>query len=154
MSEVMERPAAQETPAPRPRMSADDMIDKYLRLRDKVAKIKEEHVKQLKPYAEAMDMLEAWMLEMLNQAKLQSMKSPHGTAYKTTRSSAKVLDWTAALAFIREKDAWDLLEARVSKLAAQAIIDETKLPIPGVEVSSELAVNVRRASASNDASGK
>ena len=149
MCEVMEKPAAQEIPAPA-RMTVDDMIDKYLRLRDKVKTIKEDHTKQLAPYAEAMNTLEAWLLEALNQAKLKSMNSPHGTAYKTTRTSAKVIDWPATLGFIQEKNAWDLLEARVSKLAVQAIIDETQQPIPGVETSSEVCCNVRRAGAGSE----
>jgi hypothetical protein len=143
MSEVMEKPAVATPPA---RMSADDMIDKYIRLRDKVKAIKERHVEELAPYAKAMDVLEAWMLEALNNAKLQSMKSVHGTAYKSTRTSAKVLDWPAVLEFIKTREAWDLLEARVSKLAAQAIVDETGQPIPGVETASEIVVNVRKAS--------
>jgi hypothetical protein len=75
------------------------------------------------------------------------MKSPHGTAYRTVRTSAKVIDWVQTLTYIREHNAWDLLEARVSKLAAQELIKETKLPIPGVETSSEVCINVRRASA-------
>jgi hypothetical protein len=75
------------------------------------------------------------------------MKSPHGTAYRTVRTSAKVIDMVEFLGFVRAKEAWDLLEARVSKLAAQELIKETKLPIPGVETSSEVCVNVRRASA-------
>ncbi len=129
-----------------PRMTIDDMIDKYVKLRDKTKEIKERHANELERYTTVMDTLEAWMLEALNQAKLTSMKSVHGTAYKTTRTSAKVINWTETLSFIRENNAWDLLEARVSKLAAQAIIDETQLPIPGVETSSEVCVNVRRAS--------
>ena len=149
MSEVLEAPAPAQA-----RMSADDMIDKYLRLRDKVKLIKERQVKELAPYNECMNTLEGWMLEALNNAGLQSMKSPHGTAYKSVRTSAKVTDWLATLSFIKEKEAWDLLEARVSKLAAQAIIDETHLPIPGVDTSSEIVVNVRRASASSDTAGK
>jgi hypothetical protein len=151
MSDVMERP--QEAAAPTPqRMSSDDMISKYIRLRDKVKAIKDRHTEELAPYNNAMSTLEGWMLETLNAAGLQSMKSPHGTAYKSVRTSAKVIDWPATLSFIKANEAWDLLEARVSKLAAQAIIDETQLPIPGVETSSEIVVNVRRASA--DPGGK
>lgn len=146
MSEVLDKPkVAAPTTA---QMSADDMIDKYLRLRDKVKLIKERHSDELTPYANAMNTLEAWMLEALNQAGLKSMKSLHGTAYKTTRTSAKVLDWPAVLTFIRTNEAWDLLEARVSKLAAQQIIEETQQPIPGVETSSEIVVNVRKAAES------
>lgn len=130
-----------------PRMSADDMITKYIRLRDKVKEIKARHTDELKPYGEAMGMLEGWMLESMNTAGLKSMKSPHGTAYKSLQTSAKVVDWTATLSYIRENEAWDLLEARVSKTAAQTVIEETKQPIPGVETSSEIRVNVRKASA-------
>jgi len=139
MSDVIERP----------RMTVDDMIDKYLRLRAKTKMIKQRHTEELAPYNNAMGVLEAWLLEALNQAKLKSMNSPHGTAYKTTRTSAKVTDWAAALTFIRTHEAWDLLEARVSKLAAQTIIEETQQPIPGVETSSEVCCNVRRAGASS-----
>lgn len=146
MSEVMDRIERPTVATPPARMSADDMIDKYIRLRDKTKAIKERHVEELAPYAKAMDVLEAWMLEALNNARLQSMKSAHGTAYKTTRTSAKVTDWPAVLAFIKTREAWDLLEARVSKLAAQSIIDETGQPIPGVETASEIVVNVRKAS--------
>lgn len=142
MSETIEKP-------PAPRMTVDDMIDKYLRLRDKTKAIKERHSEELAPYSNAMNTLEAWLLECLNEAKLKSVSSPHGTAYKTTRTSAKVTDWTAVLTFIRKHEAWDLLEARVSKLAAETIIEETKQPIPGVETSSEVCCNVRRASASS-----
>lgn len=140
MSEVLERA--------KPAMTAEMMIEKYVALRDKKSEIEKRHVAELAPYRDVMSQLEGWLLEALNQAGLSSMKAPSGTAYKSTRTSAKVIDWPLVLAFIREHNAWDLLEARVSKLAAEAIITETNHPIPGVETSSELCVNVRRASAS------
>jgi hypothetical protein len=129
-------------------MTVDTMIEKYVQLRDRKKLKEDEHKAELAPFNEALSRLEGYMLEALNQAGLDSMKSPHGTAYKSTRTSAKVIDWVTTLNYIKENNAWDLLEARVSKLAAQEIIKETKLPIPGVETSSELCVNVRRASAS------
>jgi hypothetical protein len=138
-------------------MTADDMINKYVRLRDKVKDIKAQHTEQLAPYAEAMNTLEGWMLEAMNQAGLKSMKSVHGTAYKSTRVSTKVLDWTETLTYIRQHEAWDLLEARVSKSAAAVVVEETGAPIPGVETTSEIVVNVRRASATagtNEEQGK
>jgi hypothetical protein len=137
----------------KPRMTADTMIDKYVRLRDKVKEIKARHTEELAPYGDAMNVLEGWMLEAMNQAGLKSMKSVHGTAYKSLRTSTKVVDWTEALRYIRENEAWDLLEARVSKSAAAVVVEETGAPIPGVETTSEITVNVRRASAtagSND----
>lgn len=131
----------------KPRMTAEQMIDRYVRLRDRVKDIKAKHSEELAPYAEAMNTLEGWLLESMNQSGLKSMKAPSGTAYKSLRTSTKVLDWPATLAYIREREAWDLLEARVSKTAAAVVVEETGEPIPGVETTSEVVVNVRRASA-------
>lgn len=142
MGDVLDRPPVVTT------MTPEVMIEKYVALRDKAADIKRRHTEELAPYNEIMGRLEGWLLEALNQAGLSSMRAPSGTAFKSTRTSAKVVDWPATLTFIKEHNAWDLLEARVSKLAAQQIIEDTKRPIPGVETQSELCVNVRRASAS------
>jgi len=144
MSEVMERPAV-TTPNRAP-MTPDAMIEKYVALRDRKKAIEDRHKTELAPFNELLDKLEGWLLEALNAADLQSMRSPHGTAYKSVRTAAKVTDWKLALDFILERKLYELLEARVSKTAAFAIIDETKLPIPGVDTTSEVVVNIRRAS--------
>lgn len=127
--------------------NADELIRTYVALRDKIRDIEKAHVEQLRPYREALAYREANLLEALDRAGLQHMKSPHGTAFKSVRTSAKVVDWPATLGYIREREAWDLLEARVSKTAAVAITEDTKQPIPGVEISSELTINVRRPTA-------
>lgn len=149
MNEIAEapKPAAPVQYARSESMTVDVMIEKYLRLRDKKKSIEDEHKQQLAPYNEAMTVLEGWLLEVMNQAKLKSLPTDQGTAYQSTRTSAKVTDWAAVLTYIRQNEAWDLLEARVSKLAAEAIIEQTQLPIPGVETSSEICVNVRRPTA-------
>lgn len=133
----------------RPRLTADAMVERYVRLRDRKKEIEARHKEELAPYNEGMKLLEGYMLEALNQAGLSSMRSPHGTAYKSTRTSATVKDWPLTLAFIRERNAWDLLEARVSKLVAFQIMSDTSEPIPGVETSAEEVVNVRRAAGGN-----
>lgn len=138
----------------RARMTVDAMIEKYVKLRDKKKEIADAHAAQIAPFDAAMDRLEGYMLEALNASGLSSMKSVHGTAYKSLRTSAKVIDMGDFLGYVRTNNAWDLLEARVSKLAAQQVITETKKPIPGVETSSETCVNVRRASATSTSNDK
>lgn len=144
MSEVLEKP----------HMTVDAMIESYVKLRDKKKSIEDRHKQELAPFRETMDQLEGWLLEAMNQAGLDSMKGQHGTAFKSTRTSAVVREWQATLAYIREHDAWDLLEARVAKTTAFNIIKETEAPIPGVETSTEVVVNVRRAGEKPPVSGK
>ena len=126
-------------------MTTEEMITKYLLLRDKKSVIEKQQKEALAPYNVALDTLENLLLAELNKAGLRSMACPNGTAYKTTKSSAKVMDWTATLDFIKANEAWDLLDKRVSKTAVEAIIEETNQPIPGVETTREVQVNVRKA---------
>lgn len=144
MSEVLERPS----------LTMDNMIANYVRLRDKKQEIERRHAEELAPYKDIMGQLEAYMMEAMNQAGLNSMKSPHGTAFKQIRTSATVKDWDEFLAFVREREAWDLLERRVAKKAAEQVIEDTKAPVPGVETSREWVVNVRRPTDSAKTAGK
>jgi hypothetical protein len=135
---------AEQTPAAKPRMAPDQMVAKFVALRDKIAEMKKRHTDELAPYNLAMGTLEAWLLDVLNTNHATSMRFDAGTPYTTTRTSVKVDEWSTVLGFIREHEAWELLEARVNKTALEAIIGDTGTNIPGVSVSRELVLNVRR----------
>jgi hypothetical protein len=126
-------------------MTPDIMVQKYVRLRDKVAGIKKRHQEELAPFNLAMDTLEGHLLGVLNKEKAENIKVPAGTFYRSTRTSVTVSEWSKTLNYIRQQELWELLEARVNKTAAEAIMDETKQPIPGVNVSRETTVQIRRA---------
>jgi len=123
---------------------ADWLLAKYVALRDRKKELDDAHKKEMEPYNLHMGNIEAALLDILNSNKADNMKLPGGTFYKTTRTSAVVTRWADVLDYIREKEAWELLEARVSTTAAQAILEETQAAIPGVEVKRETRLNVRR----------
>lgn len=131
----------------KPAMTIEQMVERYVKLRDKKLDLKQQHTAQLKPYDDMLELIEGHLLSIMNNTKCESMRTNAGTAYKATHTSAKVTDWPATLGFIREHEAWDLLEARVAKNAAEAIVQETKAAIPGVEITTEVVCQVRRASA-------
>lgn len=120
-------------------------VEKFLALRDRKATIEKRHKDELAPFNLAMAKLEGVMLDTLNANGAESMRAEAGTAYKTTRTSTKVTEWSETLKFIQAKGLWELLEARVSKTAAEAIMTETQAPIPGVTTSRETVIGVRRA---------
>lgn len=143
---VPEEPQASAAPTVNPMIGrpADWLVEKYIALRDKKKEITERHKKELEPYNLNLGLMEAALLDILLSNKADNMKLAVGTFYKTTRTSAVVTKWADVLDFVREKDAWELLEARVSSTAAQAILEETQAPIPGVEIKRETNLNVRR----------
>jgi hypothetical protein len=123
--------------------TADDLIGKYVQLRDKEAEIKERHKEELKPYKDAMAKLEKALQDMLQEQGVNSMKGAHGTVYRQEVSNLKVTDFNETLQYIKDNERWDLLEKRVNKTVVQEIQQEGE-DVPGTEIERTLKVQVRR----------
>ena len=124
-------------------MTPAEMIEKYLLLRTKVAAIEQRHKDELAPFTAVREQLENLLLAHLNDSGTDSTKCKEGTAYKSTATSVTVKDWASTLAYIRQHELWDLLEARVSKTAVVETIEERKAMIPGVQISRATVLRVR-----------
>lgn len=91
-----------------------------------------------------MEKLEAWIKEQADAQGVTSFKTPSGTAFVTTVDYASVADWDAILSWVREHDAYDMFEKRISKIAVRGYIDQLKAVPPGVNYGTKLEVNVRK----------
>jgi hypothetical protein len=68
----------------------------------------------------------------------------------TSTDFANVADWDAVLTFIKNHDAFDMLEKRVSKTAVRSHMDETGEVPPGITYGTKLGVNIRKASGGDE----
>lgn len=126
-------------------MKPSQLIENYIKLRNKMNEIKAKHEAELEPFASTMRQIEAELLTHLNENELDNIKAEAGTAYKQVMTSCSVEDWGQALGYVRKHDAWDLLEARIAKRAALTTIEETGEPIPGLKISQAIVLRVRSA---------
>jgi hypothetical protein len=125
-------------------LKVGDVIATYLTLRNqKEALVQAVKAKTVEIDAK-MTKIEAWIKQQADAQGVTSFKSEHGTAFLTTVDYANVADWDATLRFIRESEAFDMLEKRVSKTAVRAYIDQTKSVPPGVNYGTKLEVNIRK----------
>ena len=122
----------------------ETVVGAYRKLRDIKDDIKKKHSEELAPINSKLNTIEIWLLETLNKLGINSAKTNNGTAYKATINRTKVVDWPATLKFIQEHDLWHMLEQRVSKSAVEEYVESEGSAPPGVEVNSEVRVNVRR----------
>ena len=125
-------------------VTVDDVVATYMRLRLKKDAIKAEMNDKLKVIGDKMDKLEAWVKERADEQGVTSFKTKHGTAFLTTVDYANVADWDAVLQYIRENEAWDMFEKRVSKTAVRGYIQHNKQVPPGVNYGTKLEVNFRK----------
>jgi hypothetical protein len=126
-------------------MKISDAVGIYVKLRDKKAQLKAEYQDTIAPIQEKMDKLEAKFLEIMNTTGVDSLKTEHGTAYSSTRTSASVADKDAFFSFVKENNEWPLMEVRASSTAVKqfAEANEGELP-PGINYNVERTINIRR----------
>lgn len=125
-------------------MNFDDVVSRYIQLRDKKAAIKAEYDAKVAKIDEVMGKAEAVLIKYFAETGLESVRTDSGTAYKTTRSSATVGDWDALFSHILSTENYQLLEHRVSKKAVEEFKEVNADLPPGVNWREEVVVNIRR----------
>lgn len=121
-----------------------DVIRTYMKLRDQKAAIEGEVKERIADLKGKMEKLEAYLKTQMDAQGLTSFKSDYGTAFLTTTDYANVADWDAVLDFIRDNEAFDMLEKRVSKIAVRGYIESNKAVPPGITYGTKLEVNIRK----------
>jgi hypothetical protein len=151
----------------------DDVVRVYVQRRDEIKAIGERHAAELKPHLEKQHMLEQALLSMLNAGNLDSAKTEHGTAYRSTQTSVTVDKendgWSALVDFIvrrgidrvaevmerdgppedavaafRDMPELSLFNQSVNKTVVKEMMDAGQA-IPGVKIAQIMQVGVRRA---------
>lgn len=125
-------------------MNPDELIDRYRRLRDKVKEIKDRHSAELLPYMTLMGQLEATGLRLMQESNTESLRTAHGTMFIVKRDSFSLSDPALFKDWCQTNNRIDLLESRVAKQGVQSYLEETGVLPPGVKVSSDLTVNIRK----------
>lgn len=125
-------------------MKMSDLVAKYIELRDKKAEYKAEYEVKVGRIEEALDKIEAKLLEVFDTAGMDSVKTEAGTAYVSTRTAASVADRDSFMEFVRTNDEWPLLEVRASKAAVEEYRSQHDDLPPGINWREERVVNIRR----------
>jgi hypothetical protein len=119
-------------------------VTQYVALRDKIKALDEEHKEKLKPYKEALENLNAVLLQHLITINGDSVKTEGGTVYRTAKKAASLADPDAFMRFVISNEQWDLLDRKANVTAVADFIEENSETPPGVNFSTTFVVGVRR----------
>ena len=133
-SEVAERP------------DLDQLTSIYLKIRDKRAENKREFENVDKDLEEQQKMLAEQMLDTCKEMGADSIRTPHGTIIRSVKSKYWTGDWDSMYNFIKEHDAFGLLEKRLHQTNMKDFLNENPDVMPmGLNVENEYTIFVRRA---------
>lgn len=126
-------------------MNYDIAAEKYLQVRNQIESLEREHKTAKAVLTEKLVALENWMTAKAQEDGLETVKTPHGTAYWSTHHTATVGSREEFFNFCKEHDAWDMVESRASKTGVKSYIEAHGAPPPGVNFSSAKVFNMRKA---------
>lgn len=129
-------------------MTIEARIEQYVKLRDLIKEKDDAHKAAMKPYREALEALNNIILDLLNKSGGDSIKTKSGTAFKTVKRTASLEDPERFMDFVIAKGAFELLDRKVNITAAEDFAKENGVLPPGVKVTAQAAVNIRRPSSS------
>lgn len=129
-------------------MKLDELIEKYIKVRDKKAQLKKARDEEIAKLDAVLEKMEGVILKMFETTGQDSAKTAFGTAYTSERTSATVADRDTFIGWVlaEPENRAIFLENRVNKTAVEQYKAETEDLPPGVNWRSEVVVNVRRAS--------
>ena len=130
-------------------MNADTLIAEYNSLTDHVEAESKQFAERMKPHNTRVEEIKNLLLAMLNEQNADSIKTDHGTAYKSVIVTPKATDKVKFLDFCLEN--WDVIGNDMLQIGAPKK-DAVKnwqddhagaLP-PFVETSAFTRINIRR----------
>ena len=126
-------------------LQLDKLVEACLRIRDARAALKSTYEEKDKELAERAATVEQAMLEACKQLGVDSVRTPNGTIIRSIKSRYWTNDWESMYRFIREHDAFPLLEKRLHQSHMKEFLAENPdLHPAGLNVENEYTVVVRR----------
>lgn len=125
--------------------NTEELIEQYIAIRDSRAALAAKFDKEDGELKSKLDALEQTLLEVCKVTGSTGLRTEVGTATRTTKTRYWTSDWEAMHKFIKEHEAFDLLERRIAQNAMKTFLEVNPDTLPqGLNVDSRYAITVRR----------
>ncbi len=129
-------------------MKIGELVETYVKLRDRKAERKAQYEQDVAKLDLAMQKIEVRLLDHFNETGSESVRTDSGTAYKSIKTSASIADRDSWFSWVLADpdERMTFVEARCSKKAVDEYVAEHGDLPPGVNYSQVAQVNIRRSS--------
>jgi len=127
-------------------MDANTLIKVYVKIRDAKAAKQKEMETEVAALDEQLQTIEAELLELCKATGQDGGKTQFGSFRRSVKTRYWTSDWDSMYRFIKEHDAPELLERRVSQTTFKEFLKDNPDKMPeGMNVESRYAITVTRA---------
>ena len=121
------------------------LTETYIKMRDKRQALSREFEAADRAIEQDMKVIESEMLEICKKLGADSIRTNAGTVVRSIKSRYWTNDWDSMYRFIKEHDAFPLLEKRLHQSHMKQFLEENPEAEPaGLNIEREFSVVVRR----------
>lgn len=124
--------------------NVEAIIAKYIDLRDAIDAAKAEYESKVAGFKQAQEGIEAYLMGLANTTGQTSFGCATGTAFVTTQNGCTVANKEEFMRYIRENEAWPLLNVSANKTNVKEFLDANNQLPPGVNWTTMKVIQVRR----------
>lgn len=126
-------------------LTPDVLTKTYIKIRDKRAELKAEFEQQDKALEEQINTIKSELLDYCKSQNIDSVRTAHGTFYRTMKTRYWTNDWDSMNRFILENEVPQFYEKRLNQTVVKQFLEENPdvLP-PGLNADSEYVITVRK----------
>jgi len=126
-------------------MSAEELAKIYIKIRTAKEEAADRHKQEIAEFNAQLETISAEMLEICKELDVSSMRTNEGTIIRKVHTRYATNDWDSLYQFIKEHDAYGLLEQRLHQTNMKQFLEENPdlLP-PGLWSDSKYTIVVKR----------
>lgn len=119
------------------------VVEIYRRLRKRIKELDEQHEENMKGRRTQLQQLSGILQNFLRETGGDSHKTKTGTFYQSTRWTASADDKEAFMNYVREADAFQLLDVRPNATSVRDHVAKYNATPPGVKLNAHVSIGVR-----------
>jgi hypothetical protein len=120
----------------------EDVVRAYIKTRNDIKQIKERHEQELKKYYQYQELQTEWLLTTLKATGQEMARTKYGTVSAAVRDTASCSDPNMFIDYVRENNAYELMDRRPNSTACREFNDKHGMLPPGVKLNTIRYVNV------------
>ena len=123
----------------------DKLAEVYIKIRNRIAELTKTYDAEVEALKEQQALISNEMKTMLQTLNVRSVNTVGGTVVLTEKVRYFPSDWSEFKRFVKENDAFDLMEKRIAQTNMAKFLEENpdKYP-PGLQSETEISVSVRK----------
>ena len=123
----------------------EKLVKAYIGIRNKRSELSAEFKEADGKLVEKQDKIKRALLEHCKEHNVDSVKTPEGLFYRTTKTRYWTSDWESMFKFIKEHDVPEFFEKRLNQTHVRDFLEENPdLVTMGLNVDKEYVVSVRK----------